>query len=136
MARTSKKDVSDGELAVMQALWDLGPATIRQLADRLYPGGTAAHYATVQKQLERLEAKDFVQRDRSLFVHRFVAAVDREEMIGRRVRAVIDKLCGGSLVPLLSHLAHARELSESERAALRALVERRGNQKMRHRDRR
>ena len=34
MARTPK-DVTDAELRVLQALWDLGPSTIRQLTDRL-----------------------------------------------------------------------------------------------------
>jgi BlaI family penicillinase repressor len=120
------KDISDGELSVMQALWERGAASIRQLADALHPGGDHAHYTTVQKQLERLEAKGFVTRDRSLHVHTFAAAIGREELLGRRIRSVVDKLCGGSLVPLLSHLAGARELSEQERRALRELVEKRG----------
>ncbi|HSZ57915.1 MAG TPA: BlaI/MecI/CopY family transcriptional regulator [Tepidisphaeraceae bacterium] len=118
-------DVSDGELAVLEVLWERGPAAIRQVTDQLFPGGSTAHYATVQKQLERLEAKAFVARDRTLHVHLFSAAVGRDELIGRRVRAVVDKLCGGSLVPLLSHLAHARELTDAERRALRELVEKR-----------
>jgi predicted transcriptional regulator len=86
--------------------------SIRQLTDDLYPGGGPAQYATIQKQLERLESKGFVKRDRSLFVHVFSAAVDRDELIGRRLRAVADKLCGGSLVPILSHLARSKGLSE------------------------
>src|SRR6266849_6265789 len=52
MARTPQ-DVTDTELSILQALWDRQPATIRQLTDRLYPGGGAAHYATVQKLLDR-----------------------------------------------------------------------------------
>jgi BlaI family penicillinase repressor len=119
------KDVSDGELAVLEVLWARGAAAIRHVTDELFPGGSAAHYATVQKQLERLEAKGCVKRDRSLHVHLFSAAIGRDELIGRRVRAVVDKLCGGSLVPLLSHLAQARELTSAERRALRELVERR-----------
>jgi predicted transcriptional regulator len=121
-------DVSDGELAVLEVLWRRGPAAIRQVTDEVFPGGSTAHYATVQKQLERLEAKGFVTRDRSLHVHLYSAAVGREELIGRRVRAVVDKLCGGSLVPLLSHLAHAHELTDAERQALRDLVEKRAAQ--------
>lgn len=119
-------DVSDGELAVLEVLWSRGAAAIRQVTGQLFPGGSAAHYATVQKQLERLEAKGFVRRDRNLHVHLFSAAVGREELIGRRVRAVVDKLCGGSLTPLLSHLAEARELSEEQRKTLRGMVDRMG----------
>lgn len=124
MARHSK-DVSNGELTVLQVLWERGSCSIRQVADLVFPGGSAAHYATVQKQLERLESKGFVSRDRTLYVHRFAAAVPREELIGRRVREVVEKLCSGSLVPLLSHLAHAPELTENERKLLRELVQKR-----------
>jgi predicted transcriptional regulator len=107
----------------MQRLWDVGRASIRQLADGLYGADAgAAQYATVQKQLERLEAKGFVARDRSLYVHVFSPAVDRDELIGRRIRAMAEKLCGGSLVPILSHLARSKGLSARERQALRDLI--------------
>ena len=119
------RDVTEGELAVLEVLWDRGPSAIRQVTDRLFPGGSAAQYATIQKQLERLEDKGFVARDRTLHVHLFSATIGRDELIGRRVRAVVDRLCGGSLVPLLSHLAQAHELTDAERRALRELVKKR-----------
>ena len=117
------QDVTEAELSLMQRLWDMRRASIRQLTDDLYPAGSAAQYATVQKQLERLEAKGFVRRDRSLFVHVFEPAVDRDELIGRRIRSVAEKLCGGSLVPILSHLARSKALTDKERRALRELIE-------------
>lgn len=121
------RDVTEAELAVMQVLWARQRASIRQVTDVLYPRGGATYYATVQKLLERLEAKGFVARDRSLYVHVFSPAVDREELVGRRIQDVVDKLCEGSLVPVLSHLAQAKGLSEQERKALRQLVQRRHN---------
>ena len=123
MARDAQ-DITEAELALMQRLWEAGRASIRQLTDALYPTGGAAQYATVQKQLERLEAKGFVRRDRSLFVHVFEPAIDRDELIGRRIRTMAEKLCGGSLVPILSHLARSKALIEKERRALRELIER------------
>ncbi len=118
-------DVSEGELAAMRVLWKRGPASTRQITGVIHPRGGQAQYATVQKQLERLEAKGFVHRDRTLFVHVFSAAVSREELVGRRVRAVIDDLCEGSLVPLLTQLAQTDDLSDAERKALREIVEKR-----------
>ena len=56
MVPNTPPDVTDAELAVLQTLWEQGEATIRQLTDVLYPEGKAAHYGTVQKLLERLEA--------------------------------------------------------------------------------
>lgn len=122
MARTAQA-IPDAELAVLQVLWGRGPATIRHLTDALYPRGSTAHYATVQKLLERLEAKGCVHRDRSTAVHRFTAGIDREELGGRQLRAVAEKLCGGSLTPLLTHLVRTKRLTAEERHSLRALIE-------------
>ena len=116
-------DVTEAELALLQSLWDAGPATIRQLVDRVYKQGGPSVYATVQKLLDRLEGKGFVVRDRAGQVHVFRPAVNREELIGRRLRAVADSLCGGSLSPLLTHLVEDRGLSDAERRELRGLIE-------------
>src|SRR5262249_53020005 len=113
MARTPQ-DVPDAELAVLQLLWDHGAATIRQLTEALYPGGGTPQYATVQKLLERLESKGYVRRDRAGAAHTFTAAVGRDALIGRRLQDVAEKLCGGSLTPLLTHLVRAKRLSEKE----------------------
>jgi predicted transcriptional regulator len=117
------QDITDGELAVLQELWRKPGVSIRQITQRLYPKRTAAHYGTVQKQLERLEAKGFVQRDRSLIVHLFTAVVDRDGLVGRRVDAIVDKLCDGSLTPIISHLLSNPRLSDQQRLQLRAMAE-------------
>jgi predicted transcriptional regulator len=122
MARTPQ-DITDAELAVLEVLWDKGPAPIRRMAETLYASGSVAHYATVQKLLERLEAKGCVTRDRGAPVHVFAAAITREELIGRRLCAVAEKLCGGSLTPLLTHLVRTSRLSPRERQELRRLIE-------------
>jgi BlaI family transcriptional regulator, penicillinase repressor len=122
MARTLY-EVPDAELAVLQTLWDRGPATVRQLTDLLYPEGTASQYATVQKLLERLEAKAFVARDRNPWPHVFQATINRDDLIGRQLRSVAEKLCGGSLAPLLTHLLRFEHLNARERQELRAFMD-------------
>jgi len=122
MPRTPQ-DITDAELAVLQVLWDEGPATIRRLTEVLYPRGGQAYYATVQKLLERLEGKGCVSRERGAGAHTFAAVIDRDELIGRRLRAVAEKLCGGSLTPLLTHLVRARRLTPRERQELRSLID-------------
>lgn len=117
------QDVTEAELAILQALWMQPESSIRQLTDTLHPGGDASEYATVKKQLERMEGKGLVQRDRSLFVHLFSAAVDRQELLGRRLRALADKFCEGSFAPIVSFLGKAKPLSAEERQALRELIE-------------
>jgi BlaI family penicillinase repressor len=121
MARTPQ-DVTDAELAVLHILWEQGPATRRHLTDRLYPGGSAAHYTTVQKLLERLESKGFVKADRSRGVVAFLASTSREDLIHRRLQDVAEKLCEGSVTPLLMNLVRASRLSAEELKTLHDLV--------------
>ena len=122
MARTPQ-DVTDTELAVLQVLWDRGAATRRQITDVVYPGGGPSQYTTVQKLLERLEAKGFVRKERREGALTFTATVDREELISRRLRDVAEKLCGGSLTPLLVNLVRTRSLSARELRELQDLID-------------
>ena len=89
----------------------------------LYPDGSDVHYATVQKLLERLEDKHHVARDRSGHAHRFAALTDRDTLVGRRLRSMAEKLTGGLLAPLLTHLVRAETLTRQERDQLRALID-------------
>src|SRR3984893_13247467 len=104
MMRRFPGDVTDTELAMLQVLWHNGRATRRQIADALYPGGEAAHYATVQKLMERLQDKGYVKHSRQRGVLVFTALVSRDELMNRRLREVADKLCGGALTALVMYL--------------------------------
>ncbi len=122
MARTPR-DVTDAELEVLRALWDLGEATIRSLADRIYPNGGASEYATVQKLLERLEDKGHVAHRSEGRQNVYAARLGREDLVARRLRETADSLCDGSLTPLLTHLVSGARLSAVELRELRRLVD-------------
>jgi BlaI family transcriptional regulator, penicillinase repressor len=123
MARAAH-DVTDTELAILEALWDLGPTAVRQLVERLYPDAGPSARATVLKLLERLEAKGVVVREPGSGVHRFSAVIDRATLVSARLRSVAEKLCSGSMASLLTHLVETESLSKEDRRALRAVVER------------
>ena len=115
--------VTEAELAILQCLWKESPQSIRQLTDTLHPRSDASAYATVKKQLDRMEAKKLVLRDRSLFVHVFSAAVAREDLVGRGLEALAEKFCEGSFAPILGFLGKSKPLTAAERKALRALLD-------------
>ena len=116
-------NVTDAQLAVLQLLWERGPSTIRQITDVLYPSGREAEYATVQKLLERLEDNEHVLRDRSRHAHVFTASTRLETLVGHRMREMAEKLCGGDMAPLLTHLVQAETLTPQERQQLRDLID-------------
>ncbi|MEK6257399.1 MAG: BlaI/MecI/CopY family transcriptional regulator [Planctomycetota bacterium] len=122
MARTPQ-DITDAELSVLQVIWERQIATVRELTERLYPEGTSAQHATVQKLLERLEAKNYVKRNRQTWPHQFSAAIEREFLIVRQLQSTADKLCQGELHPLLTSLVKTHGMTAKERKSLRGLLD-------------
>jgi predicted transcriptional regulator len=119
----SQSDVTEAELAVLEILWERDTATVRQIAEAIYPQCTNSEHATVQKLLDRLKSKGCVDRNRTVWPHQFFATVKREQLIGRRLESMAERLCGGSLQPLLTHLVSNTKLSAEDRRSLRALLD-------------
>ena len=122
MARKAQ-DVTEAELAILEKIWAAGPLSVKELAVDLYGEATTSSTATVQKLLGRLEAKGCVDRDPTVWPRLFRPAIDRDELIHRRLQNTADDLCEGSLGPLLSHLIKRTGLSRSERTKLRSMLD-------------
>ena len=125
------RDVTDAELNVLQVLWREGPSNIRSIAEILQPSRTDAYYSTVKKLLERLEAKKFVRREPQGIAYVYEPTIDRDALIGRRLREVAETLCEGSLTPLLTQLAQHRKLSEKQQQVLMDLIDELARQEQR-----
>ena len=128
--KRARKGVTDAELGVLKALWKQGASTIRQLTDLLYPDGGTSYYSTVQKLLDRLESKSYVRRRQRGRVNVYTATVDRQALIAGRLRETADRLCDGSLTPVLTQLVSSGELTPRELADLRDLVVRQDRAKL------
>ncbi len=114
--------LANAELAVMGLLWEQEPVTARHIREQLYPRASKAQHGTVQRLLQRLEDKGFVERDRSLPVHLFSAAVSRDEYACGQLETLADKLTGGSLAPLITHLMQEKKISRAEVSKLRKIL--------------
>jgi predicted transcriptional regulator len=117
------EQVTDGELAILEVIWKRGDPTSRDLADALYDDVTDSKLASVQKLLERLEAKGCISRDRRERAHRFTALVSREAFLADRLRALAEQVCGGAMAPLATALLRSAELTAEDRDELRRLVD-------------
>lgn len=113
------RDVTEAELAILQVLWERGSCSVRELIEQLYPNAGPSAPSTVQTLLQRLERKGCVRRESDSTAHRFFASISRDNLIDRRLRAVAEELCGGSLGSLLSHLVQVNRLSPKEQEDLR-----------------
>lgn len=115
--------LANAELAVMDRLWKTDRMTARELRECLYPDTAKAQHGTVQRLLQRLEEKGYVERDRTLSVHFFSAAISREVYAGTQLEELACKLTAGSFAPLLTHLVEAKKISRADIAELRAILD-------------
>ena len=115
--------LANAELAVMDLLWQNDRLTARQIREQLYPDATKAQHGTVQRLLQRLEDKGYVERDRSLSVHFFSAAITRQTYAGRQLESLAAKLTAGSLAPLITHLVEEKKISREEINRIRDILD-------------
>lgn len=118
-----REPIADAEMEVLKVLWTEGSLSARELTEAVYGEANASTIGTVQKLLQRLEAKGCVKRDRSQYVHRFAAKVTQAQVAGRQLELLAKKVADGSLVPFITHLVQAGRLSEQEKAEIRKLLE-------------
>jgi len=114
--------LANAELSVMQLLWDYGAMTARQVQDRLYGASDRSQHGTVQRLLQRLEEKDLVRRERTAHANTFSPCISRAEFAGGQLETLAERLTGGSIAPLLSHLIDQKRLSRAELRRLRELL--------------
>jgi BlaI family penicillinase repressor len=114
--------LSDVQLGFMQALWDLGEATVADVQGQLERAGRKLAPTTVATVLRRLEAKGWVAHREGGrgFVYR--AAMSREQATGRLVDRLTGAFFGGNVPALVSHLLDARGVSAADLEQIKRLI--------------
>ena len=107
----------------MNLLWQNDRLTARHLREQLYPDANRAQHGTVQRLLQRLEDKRYVERDSSLSVHFFSAVISRQTYAGQQLESLADKLTAGSYAPLITHLLEEKKISRDEINRIRAILD-------------
>lgn len=110
--------LSAGEMEIVQMLWHTGAATLSEAHAALKrPIG----YTTVQTRLNRLVEKRVVSRspDRPA---RYTAAVAPADVSARHLELLLERVSGGSVVPLVAHLVRDRALSPNDISELKRLI--------------
>ena len=116
--------LANAELAIMDLLWNQdGRMTARAIRERLYPDDTKSQQGTVQRLLQRLEDKGFVERDRSISVHFYSAVISRLTYAGQQLEFLAEKLTSGSIAPLITHLVEEKKISKAEINRIRAILD-------------
>src|SRR5262245_11952365 len=94
------------EMEIMDALWELGSGSIREVHESR-PEKRRPAYTTVQTIIRRLEEKGAVRQTKQVgHAHIFEPAFTRDAAHRRLIDELLD-LFGGSARPLMAHLAEA-----------------------------
>lgn len=122
MGRPPARDLTERELEVMHVFWARGEATASETRDRLEASGLDRTYATIANLVRGLEEKGFLQQvnDERPFVYR--AARSYEEVSGRLLGDLVQRVFRGSRAQLLRRLVDERTLTAEERALLERIL--------------
>ena len=123
MAATPEINISDAESHVMEVLWR-APAPI--VAEQVVVALFEAHHwqtATVKTLLKRLLDKGAVAGQKDGRRIRYRAVLQREDWLARESDAMLARLFGGRVAPLVAHAGRRGRLTQADVRELRALVE-------------
>ena len=116
-------EVGAAELEVLRALWEVGPATVREVMNYLHGRGRKLAYTTVLTFLSRLEQKGFVAADKREIAYVYRAKVSRDSVSRSRTKKLVEQLFDGAAGALVLQLVRTEQLSEEEIEELQRLVE-------------
>jgi predicted transcriptional regulator len=123
MASTRKppQQLTRLELQIMKVLWDIGPAPVQAVQDRL--SGETLAYTTVQTMLNVLHRKGRVRRVLRGKAYIYAPVISREKAASQAVSDLVDRLFGGSVEGLVMSLVKTRKLDAKKIQELSELVD-------------
>ena len=120
----ARAQISDAERDVLKALWEVGPATVRELRAHLHDHGRQWAHTTINTLLGRMVEKGLVVRDKSDFAHVFSADVTRDQLVQQHLEDLAEDYCGGRAAPLMVALVEQQGFSADEIEQFRQLIDR------------
>jgi len=123
MARRKTENLTPLELEIMNVLWEIGPANVQAVQQKLE---RELAYTTVQTMLNILHRKGKAKRtlkDRAYF---YKPAVSRSHVTTQHITDIVDRLFGGSAESLVMSLVETKRLTPKKLARLQKLLEEEG----------
>jgi predicted transcriptional regulator len=98
------------EFQIMEALWNKGESSIRDLQEA-FPEKRRPAYTTIQTTVYRMEAKEVVRRVKKIGnFHVFAASITRDAAQRRLIDDLL-ALFGGRTQPVMAHLVESGKLT-------------------------
>ena len=113
---------TEGELEILQVLWEKGKATVREVHETILQSKDAG-YTTTLKLMQIMFEKGIVLRDDSAKTHIYQANVSKENTQNQFVRKIIFSLFGGSSSQLVMNALGSQPHSKAELDEIQQLLD-------------
>jgi BlaI family penicillinase repressor len=119
MPRKPSKVFTDKELEIMQVVWEMGEATVKEIQGRL-PG--EPHYNSVLTIIRVLERKGHLVHRAEGKTYFYQAGESKENSHARLLRHLVDQVFGGSAASVVLNLVQAGDLTPKDLDEIRSKV--------------
>jgi predicted transcriptional regulator len=123
LARKKSLNLTEGEIRLMDVVWEKGPVTVAEVAEAL-PRELGLAYNTVLTTMRILEEKGYLSHTRTEEgrAFRYTAVVGREEAGRKAVRYLVSRFFRNSPELLVLNLLEDEDLSAKELRRIRELI--------------
>lgn len=127
MSKESFTQPSEGELELLQILWKIEPATVRQVHEVL-SANKAVGYTTTLKQIQRMLEKELLSREEREGGHYYRSNVPQQQTRQNLVDKLAQQLFEGSGTQLAIQALGTGKVNPAELAELEKLLQELKNQ--------
>jgi predicted transcriptional regulator len=118
----AKGTLTDLQLSVMKALWELGEGTVGEVLAVLTRDGNSLAPTTVATLLQRLSTQGWVKHRRSGRQFLYRAKVSQKDAAKGVLERILNSFFGGRASALTAQLLESHEMSTEDRKELRKLI--------------
>ncbi|MBT8142472.1 MAG: BlaI/MecI/CopY family transcriptional regulator [Gammaproteobacteria bacterium] len=113
MARKASKTLTDGELRIMEVMWELESASVRQVATRLREKDEVA-YNTVQTMMGILESKGYLDHHKEGRAFVYTPIINRRTARSSALKQLMNSFFDGSPQALVQNLIQDENIDAIE----------------------
>lgn len=118
--------ISETEWEIMRVVWAKHPVTATGIIAKLIEQDATWHPKTARTLLARLVRKKVLDCELQGRAYVYEPRVTERECVGVASESFLERVFGGSLMPMLAHFVEARRLTKKDLEELRGLLEETG----------
>ncbi len=120
LGATLAKGLGPLEMEVLDVIWEMGQATSREIFEKMRERKRLGQ-STVLTVLRRLSDRGILHRDAGGDVYVYSPVMERRELGTRMIDDVVNRIFGGAVEPVISHLMERRDVKDQDLDRLTAL---------------